>query len=102
MVVGDQQSKLDARVGRHGITRMKFNTLVSKIAKGFMNLMNSLFSRKIQVAGELHEKKGLPMLTGGQIHHVINVFFKNHDEKGRVIGLNDLLNIELRNDTLPQ
>ena len=69
--------------------------LDSQIAKGSDKRLHSEFKRKVEVADETQEKKGLPMLTGRQI-----AFFRSKDIQGRAIGMNDLLNIELRSDTL--
>ena len=51
--------------------------------------------------GQNHQKKkGLPTLTGRQIAHMIHASFEIHDVQSRAIGLNDVLNTELRNDSL--
>ena len=78
-----------------GCTRTQLEALDSKIAKGSKQRLQSEFMRKVEVADEMQEKKGLPMLTGRQI-----AFFRSNDTKGGAIGMNDLLNIELRSATL--
>ena len=53
-----------------GNARMNFDTLDSPIAKSLMEIINSGFKRKMQVAKELQEKKRLPMLTVRQTSHI--------------------------------
>ena len=52
----------------------------------------------MQLAEQVQEKKNRPMLTGRQIAFTIYAFFKINDVQRKVIGTNDLLNIELVND----
>ena len=49
---------------------------------------------------EIQEKENLPMLTGRQIAFMVYAFFNFHDHQRGVVGMNDLLNIELVNDNL--
>ena len=53
------------------------------------------WKKGIQVAGELHGKKGFPVFTGRETAHQIYAIFTINDVHGRAIGLNHLLNIEL-------
>ena len=82
-----------------GDYQMSFATLDFKIAKGLVKIMNPKFKRKIQLAEEIPEKKNLPMWTGRQIALMI-YRFKINDVQRRVPGMNDLLDIELLNDSL--
>ena len=52
------------------------------------------------MAEDMQEGKALPMLTRGQIAFIIYAYFKINDVQGRATGINDLLNIELRCDSL--
>ena len=71
MVVSDRPSKLGAGLGRY---RLRIRQYTSELRdtpdpevaeKGVMQIMNSEFNKKKEVAQELQEKKkGLPMLTG--------------------------------------
>ena len=66
----------------------------------FLHIMNSEFKRKFQVTETTQEKKGLPMLIGRHIAFMIYAVVKINDVHGPAIGTNDLLNIELRKDSL--
>ena len=50
-----------------GSTSVNFETLDSRIADGFLNIMNSKFVREVQVTRELQEENNLSMLTARQI-----------------------------------
>ena len=65
-----------------------------------MKIMNSDVKIKIQVAENEHEKKRLPMLRRRQIAYIICSFCTINDVRRRAIGLDDLPNIEVRNDNL--
>ena len=58
---------LDVIESVFGSTSVSFETLDSRIAKGLLNITNSEFERKVQVAGESQEKKNLQMVTARQI-----------------------------------
>ena len=81
-------------------TRTNVEILDSKMVKGLMQTVNAEFRRKVQVVEEHHEKTCLPMLTGKQITHMIYAFSKiNHVQRSSV-GFNDVLNTELRGDSV--
>ena len=40
------------------------------------------------------------MISGRRIARVVHAFFKINDVQGKVIGLSDLLNMELRSDSV--
>ena len=48
-------------------------------------MLTSKCKRQVQVADEMEETKGLPMLTGRQIDFMIYASFKINDVKGRDI-----------------
>ena len=62
------------------------------MANGLVMTLNSEFKRKVQVAVEMQERTGLPLLTGRQSAFMNYAFFE-------AIDMNDLLNLELRNDS---
>ena len=69
---------------------------IPQLQKGVLKKLNTDFKRKVQVAEEMQEENGPPMLTGRQIAFMIYAFFKINDAQGRASGMNDLLNVELR------
>ena len=78
---------------------MQFETLDSQIAKGLMQSHELRVQENNQVAQEMQEKTGLPMLTGRLIAFMIHALFKVSDVQGGATGVK-LMNIELRNDKL--
>ena len=79
---------------------MEFETLDSKIAKGIKKIIPADVKSKINVLEETQYKNKCPMLTGRQILYQIFSFFNIDETQGHILNMNDLLNVELYNDTL--
>ena len=78
-----------------GGARMNFDTL------GSPNTTRPLEDLGVQEKlSSISRKERLPMLTGRQIAYQICAYFKINDVHRIAFGMNDLLNIELRNDNL--
>ena len=55
------------------------------LRQGLKRILKSKCKRQVQVADEMEETKGLPMLTGRQIDFMIFASFKINDVQGRGI-----------------